>query len=93
MSQSHVIEGRVPGFALMRLGENDDRRARRSEGKDSASLWLGAVAEGGARDAKEKLTEIAERCGGSCDEYDKLEQAIVTFVTGEPSTSSWWKIA
>jgi hypothetical protein len=64
-----------------------------AKGKTARSLWLGAVAEGGARDAREKLTEIAERCGGSCDEYEKLEQAIVTFVTGEPSTSSWWKIA
>jgi hypothetical protein len=64
-----------------------------AKGKTARSLWLGAVAEGGARDAREKLTEIAERCGGSCDEYNKLEQAIVTFVTGEPSTSSWWKIA
>jgi hypothetical protein len=33
--------------------------------------------------------EIAERCGDACDEYAKLEKAIVTYVTGKSDTTSW----
>ena len=38
--------------------------------------------------AKGQLMEIAERCGNSCEEYDKLEKAIVVFVTdGDAGTT------
>ncbi|MGA7545076.1 MAG: tetratricopeptide repeat protein, partial [Methyloceanibacter sp.] len=39
--------------------------------------------------AKEQLMEIADRCGDSCEEYVKLEKAIVTFVTGDGKATSW----
>jgi len=39
--------------------------------------------------AKEQLMEIADRCGDSCEEYVKLEKAIVTFVTGGDDAASW----
>jgi len=33
--------------------------------------------------AKEQLTEIADRCGGPCDDYELLVKAIAAHVTGE----------
>jgi tetratricopeptide (TPR) repeat protein len=39
--------------------------------------------------AKEQLMEIAHRCGDSCEEYAKLEKAIVVFVTGDANAASW----
>ena len=33
--------------------------------------------------AKEQLTEIADRCGGPCDDYELLVEAIAAHVTGE----------
>jgi hypothetical protein len=39
--------------------------------------------------AKEQLMEIADRCRDSCEEYVKLENAIVTFVTGDGKATSW----
>jgi hypothetical protein len=32
---------------------------------------------------------IAARCGDACEEYDKLEKAIVVFVSGESDPQSW----
>jgi tetratricopeptide (TPR) repeat protein len=34
--------------------------------------------------AKEQLMEIADRCGGPCDDYELLVKAIAAHVTGEP---------
>jgi hypothetical protein len=33
--------------------------------------------------------EIAQRCGNSCEGYDKLEKAIVVFVTGNDAGITW----
>ena len=38
--------------------------------------------------AKEQLTEIADRCGGPCDDYELLVKAIAAHVTGE-QTVDW----
>ena len=43
-----------------------------------AYLQKGDVAE-----AKEQLMEIADRCGGPCDDYELLAKAIAAHVTGE----------
>ncbi|HSA67217.1 MAG TPA: tetratricopeptide repeat protein [Methyloceanibacter sp.] len=34
--------------------------------------------------AKEQLMQIADRCGGPCDDYELLVKAIAAHVTGEP---------
>src|SRR5262245_14034089 len=33
--------------------------------------------------AKEQLMEIADRCGGPCDDYELLVKAVAAYVTGE----------
>jgi tetratricopeptide (TPR) repeat protein len=38
--------------------------------------------------AKEQLMEIADRCGGRCDDYELLVAAIAAHVTGE-KTVDW----
>jgi len=45
-----------------------------------AYLQKGDVAK-----AKEQLMEIADRCGGPCDDYELLVKAIAAHVTGEPN--------
>ena len=45
-----------------------------------AYLQKGHVAK-----AKEQLMEIADRCGGPCDDYELLVKAIAAHVTGEPN--------
>jgi tetratricopeptide (TPR) repeat protein len=42
--------------------------------------------KGDVEKAKEQLMEIADRCGGPCDEYELLVKAIAAHVTGEPNT-------
>jgi hypothetical protein len=37
--------------------------------------------------AKEQLMEIANRCAGSCEKYDKLEQAAMTLCIDSRSVS------
>jgi hypothetical protein len=37
--------------------------------------------------AKEQLMEIADRCGGPCDDYELLVKAIAAHVTGQPRQS------
>jgi len=36
--------------------------------------------------AKKQLMEIADRCGGHCDDYELLVKAIAAHVTGEANT-------
>jgi tetratricopeptide (TPR) repeat protein len=43
-----------------------------------AYLQKGDVAK-----AKEQLTEIADRCGGPCEDYELLVKAVAAYVTGE----------
>jgi predicted Zn-dependent protease len=52
-------------------------------------LGEGYLQKGDVAKAREQLVEIAARCGDACEEYDKLEQAIVRFVTGERDPQSW----
>lgn len=52
-------------------------------------LGEGYLQKGDVASAREQLMEIAERCGDACEEYGKLEKAIVTYVTGETDTGSW----
>jgi hypothetical protein len=33
--------------------------------------------------------EIADRCGGSCEDYAMLEKAIMIFATGESKPATW----
>jgi tetratricopeptide (TPR) repeat protein len=51
-------------------------------------LGEGYLQKGDVASAREQLMEIAERCGDACEEYGKLEKAIVTYVTGETDTGS-----
>jgi tetratricopeptide (TPR) repeat protein len=39
--------------------------------------------KGDVQKAKEQLMEIADRCGGPCDDYELLVKAIAAHVTGE----------
>jgi tetratricopeptide (TPR) repeat protein len=51
-------------------------------------LGEGYLQKGDPVQAKGQLMEIAERCGNSWKEYDKLEKAIVVFVTdGDAGTT------
>jgi tetratricopeptide (TPR) repeat protein len=52
-------------------------------------LGEGYLQKGDLAQAKGQLMEIAHRCGNSCEEYDKLEKAIVVFVTGNDAGTTW----
>lgn len=86
------------GYTTRKLGDVDKGLDHLPKGSRARSKLLARAgisrqrlfAEGELAKAKEQLTE---RCGGSCEEYGKLEQAIVTFVTGEPNSSSWQELA
>ena len=52
-------------------------------------LGEGYLQKGDVVQAKGQLMEIAERCGNSCEEYDKLEKAIVVFVTGDDAGTTY----
>ena len=54
-----------------------------------AREYLGESYFGDLASARAKLTEIANRCGDRCDEYDKLEKAIVIFMTGDDGGASY----
>jgi len=51
-----------------------------------ARQYLGEayLQKGDVAKAKEQLMEIADRCGGPCDDYELLVKAIAAHVTGEP---------
>jgi len=51
-------------------------------------LGEGYLQKGDVAKAKEQLTEISERCAGPCEEYGKLEQAIVSYVS-EGGSADW----
>ncbi len=52
-------------------------------------LGEGYLQKGDVASAKEQLDEIANRCGGPCEEYEMLVQAIASYITGEPSLNSY----
>jgi hypothetical protein len=49
----------------------------------------GYLQKGDLASARVELTEIADRCGDRCEEYDKLEKAIVIFMTGDDAGRSY----
>jgi tetratricopeptide (TPR) repeat protein len=51
-------------------------------------LGEGYLQKGDVAKAKEQLTEISERCAGPCEEYGKLEQAIVSYIA-EGGSADW----
>jgi tetratricopeptide (TPR) repeat protein len=51
-------------------------------------LGEGYLQKGDLANARDQLMEIAERCGDACEEYGKLEKAIVTYVT-EGGSADW----
>ena len=60
--------------------------ARRSnDGPGKARQYLGEayLLKDDVGKAKEQLMEIAQRCGGPCDDYELLVKAIVDHVAGE----------
>jgi tetratricopeptide (TPR) repeat protein len=52
-------------------------------------LGEGYLQKGDLARARAELTEIADRCGDRCEEYDKLEKAIVIFMTGDDTGTSY----
>ena len=51
-------------------------------------LGEGYLQKGDVAKAKEQLTAISERCAGPCEEYGKLEQAIVSYIA-EGGSADW----
>jgi hypothetical protein len=51
-------------------------------------LGEGYLQKGDLGEAKAELIEIADRCGRSCEEYSKLEDAILSFV-GDGKRLDW----
>jgi tetratricopeptide (TPR) repeat protein len=51
-------------------------------------LGEGYLQKGDVGKAREQLIEIADRCGNDCEEYSKLEKAILTFV-GDGKSLGW----
>jgi tetratricopeptide (TPR) repeat protein len=84
------------GYATRKLGDVDKDLDcyQRALALDPNYLWAreylgeGYLQKGDVAKAKEQLMEIANRCAGSCEEYGKLEQAIVTYVT-EGGSADW----
>jgi len=74
-----------------RLGLKEGRRQWTDEMIDpnftKARQYLGEayLQKGHVAKAKEQLMEIADRCGGPCDDYELLVKAIAAHVTGEPN--------
>jgi tetratricopeptide (TPR) repeat protein len=52
-------------------------------------LGEGYLQRGDVASAKEQLEEIANRCGGPCEEYEMLVGAIAAYITGEPSLNTY----
>ncbi len=52
-------------------------------------LGEGFLQKGDVLSAKEQLDEIANRCGGPCQEYEMLVKAIASYITGEPSLTGY----
>ena len=61
------------------------RRWRSILGYTKVREYLGEtyLQKGDVVKAKEQLMEIADRCGGPCDDYELLVKAIAAHVTGE----------
>ena len=90
----------VGGRALADADCGDSEPPKAAKGKCPAGYKYSAKTKGCAKVScrtdrvwsgkqQKQLMEIADRCGDSCEEYVKLEKAIVTFVTGDGKATSW----
>lgn len=53
-------------------------------------LGEGYLQKGDVEKAKEQLAEIGKRCAGhDCQQYGKLEKAIIAYVSGDPAPKTW----
>ena len=93
--QSRVLN--MVGYATRKLGDVDkgldyyQRALALDPNYLRAREYLGEgyLQKGDVAKAKEQLSEIADRCTASpCEEYGKLEQAIVSYVT-EGGSVEW----
>ncbi len=84
------------GYSTRKLGDVDKgidyyhRALTLDPNFTKARQYLGEayLQKGDVGKAKEQLTEIADRCGGPCDDYELLVKAIAAHVTGE-KTVDW----
>jgi tetratricopeptide (TPR) repeat protein len=79
------------GYSTRKLGDIDKgidyyhQALAVDPGYTKARQYLGEayLQKGDVGKAKEQLMEIADRCGGPCDDYELLVAAIAAHVTGE----------
>ena len=82
------------GYSTRKLGDIDKginyyhQALERDPNYTKARQYLGEayLEKGDVGNAKEQLIEIANRCGGPCDDYELLVKAITAYVTGEDNT-------
>lgn len=82
------------GYSTRKLGDIDKginyyhQALERDPDYTKARQYLGEayLQKGDVGKAKEQLIEIANRCGGPCDDYELLVKAITAYVTGEDNT-------
>jgi tetratricopeptide (TPR) repeat protein len=82
------------GYSTRKLGDVDKginyyhQALERDPNYTKARQYLGEayLQKGDVGNAKEQLIEIANRCGGPCDDYELLVKAIAAYVTGEDNT-------
>ena len=84
------------GYSTRKLGDVDKgidyyhQALSIDPGYTKARQYLGEayLQKGDVAKAKEQLMEIADRCGGPCDDYELLVKAIAAHVTGE-ANADW----
>jgi tetratricopeptide (TPR) repeat protein len=82
------------GYSTRKLGDIDKginyyhQALERDPDYTKARQYLGEayLQKGDVGKAKDQLIEIANRCGGPCDDYELLVKAITAYVTGEDNT-------
>jgi len=82
------------GYSTRKLGDIDKgidyyhRALALDPGYTKARQYLGEayLLKNDVGKAKEQLEEIADRCGGPCEDYELLVRAIAAHVSGEPQT-------
>jgi tetratricopeptide (TPR) repeat protein len=82
----------LTGYSMRKLGDVDkgidyyQKALALDPGYTKARQYLGEayLLKDDVGKAKEQLDEIADRCGGPCEDYKLLVAAIASHVTGEP---------
>jgi hypothetical protein len=82
----------LTGYSMRKLGDVDKgidyyhKALALDPGYTKARQYLGEayLLKNDVGKAKEQLDEIADRCGGPCEDYKLLVAAIASHVTGEP---------